>query len=131
MTEFPLISGKVIHGDKVGRTIGFPTANLDVDLTPKELQPGVYFGTCELNGQTYDCLPYFGPRLIFGELKNSFEVYIYNFDQEIYDQELSVTIKTFLRAPEKVNNLDELKAKLELDKAEGLKHMHDRFTNKG
>jgi riboflavin kinase/FMN adenylyltransferase len=114
-----VITGRVIHGEKVGRTIGFPTANLDVLLSTDQLDAGVYFGECVINGKSYNCLPYFGPRLIFGETKNVFEVYIFDLDSEIYDKELTVTLKKFQRPPVQVNSLDELKQLLENDKRAG------------
>ncbi len=115
-----VITGRVIHGEQVGRTIGFPTANLDVQLSTKDLDAGVYFGDCVIEGKSYDCLPYFGPRLIFGETKNVFEVYIFDLDSEIYDQQLIVTLRKFQRPPVQVQSLEELKALLENDKKSGL-----------
>lgn len=123
------LTGKVIHGDQVGRTLGFPTANLDVKLTEAELEPGVYLAKCdlslnpnlppELQGE-WDCLPYFGPRLIFGEVVNSFEVYMYNFDHQIYDLTLRVSLGPKLRGPLPFTTLDALTAQLVQDKNTGL-----------
>jgi len=112
--------GKVIHGEQVGRTIGFPTANLDVIIDPALLDPGVYFGTCQIADQLHFCLPYFGPRLVFGETKNVFEIYLFDFDQEIYDQSVKVTLQQFMRGPLQLASLDELKSQLEADKKAGL-----------
>ena len=114
------LKGKVITGEKAGRTIGFPTANLDEVPSEKELRPGVYFGNCTVTGKTYFCLPYFGPRYVFGEVQNVFEVYIYDFHQEIYGQNLEVTLFYFLRSPKKVLNMEQLQALLEEDKKIGL-----------
>lgn len=114
-------AGTVIHGEKVGRTIEFPTANLDFVPSEVILKVGVYFGSCTVNGNTFDCLPYFGPRLIFGEVNNIFEVYIFDFAEEIYDQKIEIHITDFLRSPVKVNSLEALKALLENDKANGQK----------
>ena len=111
----------VVHGEKVGRTIGFPTANLDFVPDESVLRPGVYFGSCTVTGKKYDCLPYFGPRLIFGEVNNIFEVYIFDFAEEIYGQKMEIHITDFLRSPVKVDSLDALKALLENDKANGQK----------
>jgi riboflavin kinase/FMN adenylyltransferase len=120
------ISGKVIDGSKVGRTIGFPTANLDVLVTENELETGAYVGKCVLQGQEYDCLPYFGPRLVMGETKNIFEVYIYDFDQEIYGQTLSVTVLKKLHSPLPFSTLEALQQKLEEDKVIGKKILADQ-----
>lgn len=131
MSKLPMvIAGTVIHGDKVGRTIGFPTANLEVDLNPEDLEPGAYVGECSLVfnptigpelQKTWKCLPYFGPRHIFGEVRNSFEVYIYDFDEQIYDLILEVTVKKKIREPMDIKSLETLKQQLEADKQAGLK----------
>lgn len=109
------ITARVIHGDKVGRTVGFPTANLDVSAQELSLEPGVYAGTCEVDGQTHHCLPYYGPRHIFGEEKLSFEVFILDFDQVIYDQIITVTVMKYIRPPQSIPSLEALKEQLQLD----------------
>ncbi|HEX7018044.1 MAG TPA: riboflavin kinase [Patescibacteria group bacterium] len=118
------ISAKVIHGEKVGRTIGFPTANLDIQLTEEDLKPGVYLAkvTSDQDRSTiYNGLAYFGPRYIFGEQVNSFEVYLYDFEGDLYNQTLEIALTDYLREPMNLDSIDKLRAQLELDKAEGLK----------
>lgn len=119
------ITGTVISGDKVGRTIGFPTANLDVTISEADLKPGVYAGYCRFNSlkstQEYTCVAYFGPRLIFNELRNSFEVFIVGFNQEIYGEELAVDLLHFVRAPLPFTGLADLQKQLERDVQAGLK----------
>jgi riboflavin kinase / FMN adenylyltransferase len=115
-------SGRVINGEKVGRTLGFPTANLDTIPEEADLKPGVYLGSCRFNHQTIpqlSCLTYFGPRYVFGEEQNCFEVFIYDFNAELYDQELEVDLEYFLREPMNLNSLDALKTQLEEDKQLG------------
>jgi riboflavin kinase/FMN adenylyltransferase len=115
----------VIHGEKVGRTIGFPTANFSSAPDSKDLKQGVYFGTCTVIGSseqqtsTNDCLAYFGPRYIFGEEVNSFEVFIYDLDQDIYGKKCTVVLSHFLRAPKKIKTIDQLQLLLERDKLSG------------
>jgi riboflavin kinase/FMN adenylyltransferase len=113
--------GTVIHGEKVGRTIGFPTANLAQTPNPESVKPGVYFGQSQVVGETtwYDCLVYFGPRYIFGEQVNSFEVFIYDFSGDMYGKELAVMLSHFQRHPEKITNLEQLQQLLERDKLVG------------
>lgn len=127
--------GKVIDGEKVGRTIGFPTANLDRVPDKNQLKPGVYLGNCQINspliqdlpeqaGETslievfnksFSCLAYFGPRLIFGQTANVFEVFIFDFDKSIYDQNLQVVLFQFIRHPIKFSTIEDLKTQLALD----------------
>lgn len=104
----------------VGRTIGFPTANLALASKPK-IKHGVYAALVTLSGQNYLGLAYFGPRYIFGQKNDNFEVYIFNFDQAIYGRKLTVKLLKFLRAPQSVRRLDQLRRLLEQDAA-GLKN---------
>jgi riboflavin kinase/FMN adenylyltransferase len=129
LSLIPPLSGKVIHGEKVGRQMGFPTINLDV-LPQDELPKGVYIGSCILKEQKHDCLAYFGPRLIFGEQKNCFEAYIYDFNEEVYGEEVEVQLFTFIRPPMPFTTLAALQAQLEQDKMKGREelqkiHVHE------
>jgi riboflavin kinase / FMN adenylyltransferase len=113
-------SGTVIHGEKVGRQIGFPTLNID-SLPGGNIAKGVYAGTCSVDDKSYDCIVYFGPRLIFGEQKDCFEAYLYDFDQEIYGKFVSFELFAFTRPPLPFTSLPDLQAQLEKDKVEGQK----------
>ena len=119
-------TGKVIPGEKIGRKIGFPTANFDRVPRKSALKPGVYAGICDIfqgnriKNSKLKCLVYFGPRYVFGQNQNSFEVYIYNFNQNIYDLEINVSLIKYIRAPQKTTDLSELKIQLEKDKKQGL-----------
>ena len=109
-----MISGKVVRGEAVGRTIGFPTANLELEKHPA-IKPGVYAALVSLTNQNYLGLAYFGPRYIFGEKQASFEVFIFNFNRQIYGQSLQVKLLKFLRRPQPVSSLKKLKALLTQD----------------
>ena len=116
-------TGTVIHGEQLGRTIGFPTANLSTCPNESEVMVGVYAGSCEIAMQStsYNCLIYFGPRYIFQEIKNNFEVFLYDFSADIYGQTITVTASHFLRPPLKLSNVEELEKQLLIDKQTGLK----------
>ncbi len=109
-----ILQGKVVKGEAVGRTIGFPTANLALAKKPK-LKHGVYAALVTLGKQNHLGLAYFGPRYIFKEKRDNFEVYIFNFDQKIYGKFLRVKLLKFLRAPKPVKQLSKLKRLLEQD----------------
>lgn len=109
------ITGQVIEGEKVGRTINFPTANLNKIPQETELKPGVYMALTQLKGQTYPSLAYFGPRLVLGQTKNVFEVFLLNFDQNIYTETLTVQLFNFIRPPLKLNSLEKLKQQIQAD----------------
>lgn len=127
LLEQYVVTGVVKHGEKVGQTIGFPTANLDVDVLKISLDPGVYFcrSTITLEDKTaftdIPGLAYFGPRFIFNEKVNSFEVYLYDFDRTIYDYTVTATLTHFLRPPKEIRDLATLKTQLEEDKITGLR----------
>ncbi|MCX6816780.1 MAG: isopentenyl-diphosphate delta-isomerase [Candidatus Beckwithbacteria bacterium] len=108
------VSGTVISGEKIGRKIGFPTANLNLKQSPKII-PGVYVAVCRLAKKSFLGLAYYGPRYIFGHKQNSFEVYLFNFRQQIYEKMIQVKLLKFLRPPKPVKKLIELKKLLEAD----------------
>src|SRR3989344_5400460 len=110
------VSGKVVKGEAVGRTIGFPTANLQLAAKPR-CRHGVYAALVTFDKKNYLGLAYFGPRYIFGQTRDNFEVYLFNFDKNIYGEKLQVKLLKFLRAPKSVKKLNELKKLLMADVA--------------
>jgi len=101
--------------------MGFPTANLDVQLDPVTLRPGVYTATVTLRPDEapYQALAYFGPRYVLGERQNSFEVYMMNFSNDLYGQEITVKLLAHRREPLPFTSLEALQVQLEQDKADG------------
>ena len=134
-TEVKYFSGKVVSGQNVGHTIGFPTANLDQVPKEKDLKPGVYAGKAWLQKKSplnkeetsddsqievFQTLIFFGPRHIAGETKNVFEVHLLNFTGNLYGLELNVQPLHFIREPKKFKSLEELKEQLENDKEKSI-----------
>lgn len=115
LNRYYQIEGFVIHGDKVGRTLGIPTANLDYDdyVLPKD---GVYYSIVELNGKEYAGALNIGynPTINHSKTKRA-EVHILDFDEEIYDQELKIKIVKFLRPELKFQGKDELVKQMQED----------------
>lgn len=103
---FKLI-GEVIPGEKIGRTINFPTANLALKALPP-IKPGVYLAVCQLAKNSYLGLAYYSPR-------HTFEVYLFDFNQDIYGQQLSIKLTHWLRPPRKVKTLKNLQKLLQTD----------------
>ena len=103
-------SGKVIHGDKIGRTIGFPTANIEIDPLKIIPKAGVYVVRVNMNSS------YFYGMLNISIETCKIEVHIFDFDQDIYDVEISIEILSFLRNGRKMVDLDDLKSQLESDR---------------
>lgn len=102
------IEGKVINGYKIGRTLGFPTAN--IQLTNNKLLPqdGVYAVECQIDNKTYKGVLSIGERATFNIEGKSIELHIFFFDSEIYFKEIKIQIKDFLREQQKFSSKEEL-----------------------
>lgn len=109
--------GKVIHGDKLGRTLGFPTANL---LTQKyKLIPGngVYVVKVFFENESFKGLLSIGTRPTINNLNQKrIEVYILDFDEDIYDENLKIEIFEKIRDDMKFNSIEELIVRMNSDK---------------
>lgn len=110
------VSGKIVHGNQIGRTIGFPTINIYPDEN-KLLPPyGVYTSRTVINGKDYFSVSNVGCKpTIGGETRPSVETYIYDFDNDVYDKDAVVYLEKFKRPERRFNGLDELTAQLQKD----------------
>lgn len=112
------LEGKVVDGYKVGRKIGFPTANLQVDF-PNKLIPsvGVYAVYVYVNGQKYKGMLNIGYRPTLNNGTDlSIEVHILDFEGDIYQQPMRLEFVDFLRPEEKFQSVDELIERMKKDK---------------
>ena len=110
------VFGTVIEGRKVGRTIGFPTANLTVHS--EQLPPtGVYAVQVSGFADSWNGVANLGyrPTVAGGLEKRLLEIHLFGLDHEIYGEELEVKFVTFLRGEKKFDGIDELKAQIEAD----------------
>jgi riboflavin kinase / FMN adenylyltransferase len=122
--------GLVVQGNKLGRTIGYPTANLQPKMEDKLIPGnGVYAVTVEIikeqANKNKDLPPYkgmmnIGTRPTVDGTKRVIEVNIFDFDEDIYGATLRVYLKKFLRQEQKFNGLDALKEQLAKDKLDAL-----------
>jgi len=113
--------GIVIEGDKLGRKLGYPTANLEyTDADKIHLGHGVYAAYAEVNGRKYKGMLSIGNRPTLVNSNERVEVNIFDFDEEIYGETIKVMVKKYLRGQEKYSSLDELKDQLALDKENSL-----------
>lgn len=110
------IMGRVQHGNRIGRTLGFPTVNLIPD-EGKLLPPnGVYVSDVIYSGKKYNAISNVGCKpTVMDEHIMGVETYLYNFDDEIYDEGIEVYLKEFKRPERKFESLDALRAQLEHD----------------
>jgi riboflavin kinase/FMN adenylyltransferase len=109
------ICGTVIKGKQLARSIGFPTAN----FLPKKdlLQPkfGVYKAKIWIDKKEYSAILNFGIKPTFKESEPLFEVHIFDFNQEIYDKEITVELIDFIRKEKKFSGIEELKEQIKKD----------------
>lgn len=122
-------TGLVVDGNKLGRTLGYPTANLQIQ-DPEKLIPGDGIYAVEVTEQTQENMPFTGPRLkgmmsigirpTIGGTSRVIEVNIFDFDGNLYGRQLRVYMKKHLRAEEKFPGLEELKQQLAKDKENAL-----------
>lgn len=116
------LSGEVVHGDKIGRTLGFPTANLKVDDLKIIPSHGVYSVHVFVNDQKYLGLLSIGIRATVTNSKElRVEVNILDFDQDIYGQTIRLEFLDKIRDEKKFNGLAELIEAMEQDKAHAIK----------
>lgn len=116
------LQGRVVHGNKLGRTLGYPTANLQ-PLDADQVIPGIGVYAVRVNyaGHSYGGMMSIGINPTVTSTTNvKLEVNIFNFDADVYDQELDISFVKRLRDEEKFNSLDELVARLHQDKVEAL-----------
>lgn len=135
------IYGPVIKGDKIGRTIGFPTANIFVAETYKLIPgDGIYAVTVEMDLEvesgkskvesknteatgtrsTFRGMAYIGQRPTINGMTRNIEVNIFDFDKEIYGQNIKMNFLAFLRHDVKFTGLETLKIQLQQDKEDTL-----------
>ncbi|MFN2428762.1 MAG: bifunctional riboflavin kinase/FAD synthetase [Cryomorphaceae bacterium] len=117
------VSGEVVKGDQIGRSLEFPTANLKPPEATKMIpMNGVYATVALLDGKRYPSMTNIGHRpTISAKGKPRIEVHIFNFKEDIYGKSLTIYFEKRLRDEEKFENIAELKNQLEID-AEETKH---------
>ncbi|QUD90271.1 riboflavin kinase [Phenylobacterium montanum] len=106
--------GVVIHGEKIGRTIGFPTANIALQgACPAQ---GIYAARVELqDGRTYLSVAYYGNRPTLDGRGKFLEVFLFNFCEDIYGDRLRVELVRHIRGDKKFNSIDEMAIQIESD----------------
>lgn len=115
------IIGRVFHGDKRGRELGFPTANV---LLKRRVSPvsGVYVVKVNTLDGTFFGVTNIGSRPTVSGIRQQLEVHIFNFEQTIYGQPIEVVLLHKLREEQRFNSLDELKQQISKDSAQALQY---------
>lgn len=109
------VSGEVVHGLQRGRTIGFPTANIDVWQQQVIPANGVYAGWAELGNERIMAVTNIGVRPTFNSSDVTIEAHLLDFDRDIYGQTLAISFETFLRPEVKFDNLQALVDQISAD----------------
>lgn len=122
-----MLSGIVVKGNQLGRTIGFPTANIQISenykLIPKN---GVYMVTAILNNKIIFGMMNIGVKPTLGENLMSIEVHLLHFSEDIYGQEIQVNVIDRLRDEQKFESFEVLKSQLDMDKANTIRYFENR-----
>jgi FAD synthase len=109
-----LFEGDVLHGDRLGRTIGFPTAN--IALGASRPSAGIYAARIRAPGEDWrDAVAYYGRRPTVDGKSELLEVFIFDFDQDIYGAHLTVDLVEFLRKDITFPDLDAMKLQIAED----------------
>jgi riboflavin kinase / FMN adenylyltransferase len=112
---FPwFVSGKIIHGDKRGRELGFPTANLLLDAGCG-LRHGIYAVRCAVGGRRYDGVASFGRRPMFDNGAVLLEVFLFDFSSDIYGESIDVAFIAWIRDEQVFASVDDLVVQMKDD----------------
>jgi riboflavin kinase / FMN adenylyltransferase len=123
------LTGRVVAGDKLGRILGFPTANIDVDTKFKLIpSDGIYAVTVGHEHHQYNGMLYIGNRPTIQGSKRNIEVNIFGFNEEIYGQSLTINFYKRLRNDIHFHDLEELKAQVFEDKSVAISYLEKLKT---
>ena len=110
------LKGTVMHGNRMGHQIGFPTANISIDINLVVPKFGVYEVVVIKDDKTYKGVMNIGNKpTVSDDINLSYEVHILDFDEDIYESVLEVELLSFIREEIKFDNIDQLKTQIALD----------------
>ena len=113
-----ILTGEVVSGRKLGRTLGIPTANLAIPEGVVKLPFGVYACKAAVDGKALLAVTNIGNRPTVGGHRVTVEPWLLDFDGDLYGKELTLSFHTFLRAEQKFPDLSALKAEIQKNAAE-------------
>lgn len=126
------IGGEVVIGNKLGKKIGFPTSNLNIDKTMVAPPNGVYITRCYYNGVTYPSITNVGNKPTIGEYHKNIETHIFNFDMELYGKNIRVEFLEKMRDEKKFDSVEDLSREIMANciTAKAYHRQHDLRKNK-
>ena len=114
------IKGTVTHGNKIGTGLNMPTANLTLDASYKDYPHGVYYSEVQIGSSNYKGISNLGIKpTVKNDSSLNLETFIYDFDGDLYEKEISVTLLKFRRPERKFDNLSELEIEMHRDMEAG------------
>src|SRR5688572_20438024 len=120
------LSGRVVMGDRIGHTIGYPTANIEIDTKFKLIPAdGIYAVTVNHEHRVYGGMLYIGFRPTLQGTKRNIEVNIFDFNEDIYGETLTVHFHKLLRGDQTFDGLGAMTAQLSKDKQDALIALKD------
>ena len=108
------VSGKIIHGEKRGRELGYPTANLALDAACG-LAHGIYAVRVQANGKIHDGVASFGRRPTFGDGAPLLEIFLFDFSGDLYDVDIDVAFIGWVRPEAKFDSAEALVKQMDAD----------------
>ncbi len=121
------ITGKVGRGDQIGRTIGYPTANIMIEESYKLIpDDGIFSAKVIVGGVSHKGMAYIGSRPTINGITRNIEVNIFDFDTEIYGEEISMQFFNYVRGDVKFDGLEGLKIQLAKDRDDVLALLRDQ-----
>ena len=124
------IYGEVVHGRKLGRTLGMPTVNQIPEPNKLLPQNGVYFSRVNCNGCWYDGITNIGCKpTVSGDAVRGVETYIYDFHEDVYGNSIWVSLLAFSRPEHRFETVEALKHQMQKDIASG-KTWHAEYAEK-
>ena len=124
------IDGNIVKGKSIGKKIGFPTANIRVEENYKILpKNGVYFVSCKIRNIQKFGMMNIGFNPTFGNKKLTIEVNIFDFEQDVYGENVRVEFIKFIRNEIKFQNIDELIKQIKIDRETCKSYMNSTYNN--
>lgn len=118
------LTGIVFKGKQLGRTIGFPTANIKIEEDYKLIPlNGVYIAKSVIDGKTFFGMMNIGTRPTVDGTTQTIEIHFFDFNQDIYNQKITITLLKRIRSEQKFESIDALKDQLGLDKITAQKYI--------
>lgn len=121
------VGGEVVVGNRIGRTIGFPTSNILIDETMVTPAHGVYVTYCNYNGICYQGITNVGIKPTIGDNKKNIETHIFNFSKDLYGKEIRVEFLERLRPEIKFDNVAALAQQIDKDCLEAERY-HEKLN---